>query len=144
MYWDEVAIALDAYSFNETGKDMNNMSFLQPVFGSYGDFKAPVFIMIATFFVKLFGMNAFAIRLPIALFSLGTLILSYFLVKEILSFDKKLGKKYELFTKFDLFNFSHLSLASSFCQNWFGIKLICFLFASCFVTVFERNKREIN
>ena len=96
MYWDEIAIALDAYSFNETGKDMNNMNFFQPVFGSYGDFKAPIFILIATFFVKFFGMNAFAIRLPIALFSLGTLILSYFLVKEILSFDKKLEKKYKL------------------------------------------------
>ena len=96
MYWDEVAIALDAYSFNKTGKDMNNMNFLQPVFGSYGDFKAPVFILIASFFVKFFGMNAFAIRLPIALFSLGTLFLSYFLVKEILAFDKKLAKRYKL------------------------------------------------
>lgn len=108
MYWDEVAIALDAYSFNETGKDMNNMNFWQPVFGSYGDFKAPVYILIATLFVRFLGMNAFAIRLPIALFSLGTLILSYFLVKEVLSFDKKLAKKYKL-----LANLTFLILAIS-------------------------------
>jgi 4-amino-4-deoxy-L-arabinose transferase-like glycosyltransferase len=136
MYWDEVAIAMDAYSFNETGRDMNNMSFFQPVFGSYGDFKAPVFIWIATIFVKLFGMNAFAIRLPIAIFSLGSLILSYFLVKELLSFDRKLENKYKYLPILSFFvlaispwpvHFARIGLESSLSVFFFLAALLLFI-----------------
>jgi len=96
LYWDEAAIALDAYSLSETGKDMNNMSIWQPVFGSYGDFKAPVLIILSSLSVRLFGMNAFALRLPIAIISLFSMLIVYFLVEELLSFDKDLKKKYQL------------------------------------------------
>jgi 4-amino-4-deoxy-L-arabinose transferase-like glycosyltransferase len=69
LYWDEAAIGIDAYSLNETGRDMNNMSFWQPVFGSYGDFKAPVLIWLATLSVHFFGLSEWSVRLPVAVFS---------------------------------------------------------------------------
>lgn len=103
LYWDEAAIALDAYSLSETGKDMNNMSIWQPVFGSYGDFKAPVLIILSSLSVRLLGMNAFAIRLPMAVISLLTMLIAYYLVKDLLSFDKHLKKKYQLLPLLTLF-----------------------------------------
>ena len=96
LYWDEAAIGLDALSISQTGKDMNNKFFLQPVFGSYGDFKAPVLILIDSVAVKFFGMNYFAIRLPVALFSTLTIYLVFILTKKILSFDKDLLGRYKL------------------------------------------------
>lgn len=96
IYWDEAAIGLDAYSISQTGLDMNNMSWLQPVMGSYGDFKAPVLIWLTSLSVKAFGMNTWAIRLPVAIFSVLSIVLVYFLLKELLSFDQDLEKKYKL------------------------------------------------
>jgi 4-amino-4-deoxy-L-arabinose transferase-like glycosyltransferase len=57
LYWDEAAIAVDAYSISQTGRDMNNHHWLQPVLGSYGDFKAPVLIWLTSISVKFFGME---------------------------------------------------------------------------------------
>ena len=136
MYWDEVAIALDAYSFNQTGKDMNNMNWLQPVFGSYGDFKAPIFILLVVPFLKVLGMTSLAVRLPIAIFSLLSLTLVYFLSKEILSFDKKLAKKYQLLPLLSLLivaispwpvHFARIGLESSLSVFFFLAALLFFL-----------------
>lgn len=93
LYWDEAAIGIDAYSLNETGRDMNNMSFWQPVFGSYGDFKAPVLIWLATLSVHFFGLSEWSVRLPVAVFSVFSLLLFYFFLRELLSFDRPLQKR---------------------------------------------------
>jgi 4-amino-4-deoxy-L-arabinose transferase-like glycosyltransferase len=95
LYWDEAAIGLDAYSIATTGKDMNNQFFLQPVLGSYGDFKAPVLIWLVTPFVRVLGMTALAIRLPVALFSVLSVYLAYRLLKELLTFDDRLARRYK-------------------------------------------------
>lgn len=95
LYWDEAAIALDAYSISQTGRDMNNHHWLQPVLGSYGDFKAPVLIWLTTLSVKAFGMEPWAVRLPVALFSTLTVYLVYLLVKKVLNFDSKLLQHYQ-------------------------------------------------
>lgn len=73
LYWDEVTIGLDAYSLATRGQDINNHSWLQPMFGSYGDFKAPVYIWLLTPFVKIFGLHNWVVRLPAAI--LGTIII---------------------------------------------------------------------
>ena len=43
-YWDEIAIWNDALSITETGRDLFNRSWFQPLFISYGDFKQPLYI----------------------------------------------------------------------------------------------------
>lgn len=96
LYWDEAAIALDARSISETGRDINGESWLQPILISYGDFKAPMLIWLASLSVKVFGMNPFAIRLPVALFSVLSIYVIYLLVKELLSFNDTLTRRYKL------------------------------------------------
>ncbi len=42
LYWDEVAIGLDAKAIANTGYDQHGNSFLAPLLSSYGDYTAPV------------------------------------------------------------------------------------------------------
>ncbi len=136
LYWDEAAIGLDAYSISQTGKDMNNMSWFQPVLGSYGDFKAPVLIWATSLSVKFLGMNPLAIRLPVAIFSLLLIYLSYLLVKELLNFDGTLAKKYQLMPILTAFilsispwptHFARIAFESSFSVSFLLLAVLFFL-----------------
>jgi len=71
LYWDEAAIGLDARSLLTTGKDLNGQSWLQPIFTSYGDYKAPVYIWLTTFLGKFLSVSELTVRLPSLLASLG-------------------------------------------------------------------------
>ena len=90
LYWDEVAIGLDARSLLQTGKDLVGNSWLQPLFVSYGDYKAPVYIWLVTFFGKFFGTGEGIIRLPSLFAGLGLLWLVYDLVKRLVPKNKTL------------------------------------------------------
>lgn len=90
LYWDEIAIGLDARSLIETGKDINGNSWLQPLFKSYGDYKAPVYILATTLLSRFFGITEVIIRLP-SLIAFAILSLSlFFLTKEIFPSKKLL------------------------------------------------------
>ncbi len=89
VYWDEASIGYNAYSIAQTGKDEWGEFF--PIhFRAFGEFKLPVYIYSATPFVKIFGLNAFSVRLPSVLFSLGIIVLTFFLAKKI-SGSKTIG-----------------------------------------------------
>lgn len=94
LYWDEAAIVLDAYSISQTGRDINNHSWFQPVLGSYGDFKAPVLIWLSSLTAYFFGMHPLTVRLPVALFSVLTVYLVYIVVRKMLFFDPRLANHY--------------------------------------------------
>lgn len=82
VYWDEASIGYNAYSIAETGKDEWGKSF--PLhFRAFGEFKLPVYIYSAVPFVKIFGLNAFSVRIPAVLFSLGVILLTYLLAKKL-------------------------------------------------------------
>jgi len=82
VYWDEASIGYNAYSIAQTGKDEWGKAF--PIhFRAFGEFKLPVYIYATVASVKLFGLNAFSVRLPAVLFSLGIVILVYFLTKRL-------------------------------------------------------------
>lgn len=83
LYWDEIAIGLDARSLLESGKDLVGQSWFQPLFVSYGDYKAPVYIWLVTLLGKLFSVSEIVIRLPSLLAGLGIAWLVYDLVKLI-------------------------------------------------------------
>ena len=72
LYWDEVAIGLDARSIAQTGLDINGKSRLQTMFYSYGDYKAPVYIWLTTALAKFFPVNQTLVRLPSLLAGLLT------------------------------------------------------------------------
>ena len=77
LYWDEVAVGLDARSLLQTGLDLNQHSLLQPIFISYGDYKAPVFIWLVTLLGKFISVTELTVRLPSLLASLGVAWLLY-------------------------------------------------------------------
>jgi len=89
LYVDEAGQGYSAYSILKTGKD----EFGKPypiVFRSLTDFKTPVYIYSIVPLIPVFGLNAFTVRFPSFLFSVLTIPLIYFLIKE-LSGNKKLG-----------------------------------------------------
>jgi len=72
LYQDETAIGYNAYSILKTGADEYGKSF--PLyFKSFGDYKLPVYIYSTIPAILLFGLNAFAVRLPSALFGFLTI-----------------------------------------------------------------------
>ena len=62
---DETAIGYNAYSILVTGRDEWGEKY--PLyFKSFGDYKLPIYIYITSLFVKIFGLNEYAVRLPSA------------------------------------------------------------------------------
>ena len=87
VYWDEVSIGYNAFSLAQDGKDEWG-KFLPIHFRAFGEFKLPVYIYSVVPFVKLFGLNAFSVRFPAVLFSLGAIIITYLLTKKIFADEK--------------------------------------------------------
>ena len=79
---DEASIGYNAFSLIQTGKDEygNSWPF---VFKSFGDYKPGLYFYFALPFVATLGLNEWAVRLPSAIFGIGTVLLIYFLAKEI-------------------------------------------------------------
>ncbi|PIS09404.1 hypothetical protein COT75_01860 [Candidatus Beckwithbacteria bacterium CG10_big_fil_rev_8_21_14_0_10_34_10] len=87
---DEVSVGFNAYSILKTQKDEHGR--LWPlVFRAFGDNKIPGYIYLTAPLIKIFGLNAFAVRLPAALFGWLTVISGYFFVKEIFPKRKNLA-----------------------------------------------------
>lgn len=84
--WDEVAIGYNAYSLWETGRDEYGIKF-PLVFRSFDDYKLPLYFYLTMPWVKIFGLNVFAVRFSSALFGVLAVLGTYFLVMEI--FRKK-------------------------------------------------------
>jgi 4-amino-4-deoxy-L-arabinose transferase-like glycosyltransferase len=79
---DEAAIAYDSYSILKTGKDQFE-NFMPLIFKSTNDYKMPLYIYLSVVPIKVFGLNAFAVRFPSAIAGILAVLLTYFLVKEI-------------------------------------------------------------
>ena len=89
LNWDEVSIGYNAYSVLKTGKDEWGVSF--PLnFRSYGEYKLPVQIYASIPGIALFGLNEFGVRITPVIYGTLTVLLLYFLAKEI-SDKKEIG-----------------------------------------------------
>jgi len=84
LYWDEAAQLMDVKSVIETGKDVHGNSWLQTIFPSYGDYKLPIYIWLATFPVRIFGANEFAFRSVSAVVGLLTMFVAGLIAVELL------------------------------------------------------------
>lgn len=93
---DEVSVGFNAYSLLKTGKDEHGRGPWPLVFRAFGDYKIPGYIYLVVPLIKLFGLNAFSVRLPAALFGFLTLIVIYFLIKEIFPKRKNLPLLFSL------------------------------------------------
>ncbi len=63
-YWEEVALGYDAYTISETGKDHHGNSWPLVAFESFGDWKPSGYFYAVVPFIKLMGLNLWAVRLP--------------------------------------------------------------------------------
>lgn len=90
--WDEVALGYNAYSIMETGKDEYGQDF-PFVLRSFDDYKPGLYAYLVIPFIKLFGLTVVAVRIPSALFGIFTVIAAYFIVKELVLYDKEVTWK---------------------------------------------------
>jgi 4-amino-4-deoxy-L-arabinose transferase-like glycosyltransferase len=84
LNWDEVSMGYSAYSLLETGKDEWGVSW-PLLFRSYGEWKSPVYIYLLIPFIKVFGLNAWAVRLPAAIAGILAVYLTYLIGKKLYS-----------------------------------------------------------
>lgn len=73
---DEAAIGYNAYSLIQTGLDEHGASW-PLVFRSFDDYKPPLYFYLVLPFVKILGLNIWAVRLPSALLGIFAVFLIY-------------------------------------------------------------------
>lgn len=83
LYWEEVALGYDAYSIYKTGMDHHSNPWPIVAFESFGDWKPALYFYLIIPFLPLFGLGAWAVRLPSALAGVVTVGLVYLIAKEL-------------------------------------------------------------
>ncbi len=87
LNWDEAALGYNAYSLLSTGRDEYGKSF--PLsFRSFDDYKPPLYVYLTIPSVAVFGLNDWAVRFPSAFLGVLTVVMMYFLTKEILKNER--------------------------------------------------------
>ncbi|RJQ37742.1 phospholipid carrier-dependent glycosyltransferase [Candidatus Microgenomates bacterium] len=89
LTWDEAAWGYNAYSLGIDGKDEFGRFLPLDYIESFGDFKPPVYAYLAILPIKVFGLNEFATRFPSAFLGVITVLISFFLVKQIFNNNKE-------------------------------------------------------
>lgn len=84
LSWDEVSIGYNAFSILKTARDEHSKFLPLDAFAAYGDYKPPLAIYATVPFVAVFGLTDLAIQLPSAIFGTLTVLLTYFLVRELI------------------------------------------------------------
>lgn len=82
LYIDEAGQGYSAYSLLKTGRDEFGKTF-PIVFRSLTDFKTPVYTYLIIPFIPITGLNQFTVRFPSFLFGTLTVLLIYFLIREL-------------------------------------------------------------
>ncbi len=85
LYIDEIAMLVDAKSVSQSGLDMHGRPWYQVIYPSYGDFKLPIYLWLASVSVFVLGVTDFALRLPSVLAGIGTLLVAGLIAREALS-----------------------------------------------------------
>ncbi len=82
-YWEEVALGYDAYSISETLHDHHGNFLPLVAFESFGDWKPSLYFYAIVPFIKLIGLNVWAVRLPSAIAGVFIVIGVGYLVSQI-------------------------------------------------------------
>lgn len=85
---DETSIGYNAYSILKTGRDEHGV-FMPQNFKAFGEYKLPGYIYSTVVPISIFGLNPFSIRFISALSGFLTVVVSFFLAKELMQFLKK-------------------------------------------------------
>lgn len=82
LNWDEASVGYNAYLLLKTGSDEYGHRFPLTI-RSFNDYKPAVYTYSVIPAVALFGLNEFSVRLPSALAGIITVIVTFFLVKQL-------------------------------------------------------------
>lgn len=82
LYWDEAAIAYNAWSIALWNRDEWGQRF-PPSFKSFGDYKSPAFIYLLGLTYKLTGLQVDLVRIYPALFGIANIILIYYIAQAL-------------------------------------------------------------
>jgi len=94
LYWDETAMLIDAKTVATTSQDMHGNPWYQLMYPSYGDYKLPVYIWLASLSVQLFGVGAWALRLPSALAGMGTVLVAGLIARLLFKNSRQTSPRY--------------------------------------------------
>ncbi len=89
LYWEEVALGYDAYSVLQTGADHQGNAWPIVAFPSFGDFKPSGYFYALVPSVAIFGLNAFAVRLPAVLASTAITLFVFLWARDLAQPSKK-------------------------------------------------------
>ncbi len=138
LTWDEVAWGYNAYTLGIDGKDEFGRLLPYEYLESFGDFKPPLYAYLDIIPIKIFGLTEFAVRLPSAIFGTLTVLLTYFLVREIFYSSKRREFYALLSTVIMAFSPWHINLSrAAFEANVASFFLIFGVFA--FLIATRRN-----
>ncbi len=101
LNWDEAALGYNAYLLGIDGKDEFGKTLPLAFIESYGDYKPVVYSYLSIVPVRIFGLNELGVRFLSAFLGTFTVLLTYFLVKQI--FYKKENENIESIALFSSF-----------------------------------------
>ncbi len=82
LTWDEASIGYNAYSILKTGADEYGNKLPLSI-RSFDDYKPPLYVYLSVPSIAVFGLNEIGVRFPAAVFGFLSVVVVYFLVKEI-------------------------------------------------------------
>jgi 4-amino-4-deoxy-L-arabinose transferase-like glycosyltransferase len=134
LTWDEVAWGYNSYSLGLDGRDEFGAFLPYAYIESFGDFKPPLYAYAGIIPIKIWGLTEFAVRFPSALFGVLTVLLTYFLTREIFSSSSR-KEYYALFASFLLaispwhINLSRAAFEANIAQFFIVTGIFLFLMA---------------
>ncbi len=85
LYWDEASLGYNAFSISQTLRDEHGVFLPVSNFAAFGDYKPVGYIYAIVPFIKLFGLNEIAVRLPSVLAGTFLVLVTYYLVIELIN-----------------------------------------------------------
>lgn len=131
---DEIQQGYSAYSILKTGKDEWG-DFLPINPKGFGDYKPPLYTYLTIPFVGIFGLNVWGVRLPSAVAGILTIMVAYFLAKQLFN-DEKIGLVSSLLIAISPWSiqFSRVGFESNIGVLFFS------MFVLFFLSSFKKNK----
>ena len=90
--WDEASLSYNAYTLLKTGRDEYGNTWPLSI-RSFNDYKPPFYTYFTILPVALFGLNEFSTRFASAFFGSLTVLLVFFLVRQLFLEDKRFGRQ---------------------------------------------------
>jgi 4-amino-4-deoxy-L-arabinose transferase-like glycosyltransferase len=129
LYIDEVSIGHNAERILTTGHDEHGIH-LPLWFEAFGEYKMPVYIYLTSIAILLFGSTEFAVRFPSTVTGVITVVLFFFLLRNLHAVEKKIFQKLDrdVFALLGTFFFAINPWHIHFSRGGFEVTVAVFLY----------------